>query len=66
MEHRHFSRIFQKLKICLSFISSKGICKKCEEINQGCLDCHYDNNYPEDYKGLKRKRRFICDKCETI
>ena len=44
---------------------SKGICKTCEEINQGCLDCHYDNNYPEDYKGLKRKRRFICDKCEN-
>ena len=44
---------------------SKGICKTCEEINQGCLDCHYDNNYPKDYKGLKRKRRFICDKCEN-
>jgi len=33
---------------------SKDICKKC----------HYDNNYPNDYKGLKRKRRFVCDQFE--
>ena len=43
---------------------SKGICKTCNEANKGCMECHYDNNYPNDYKGLKRKRRFVCDLCE--
>jgi hypothetical protein len=28
------------------------------------LECHYDEQYPENYKGLKRKRRFVCDQCE--
>ena len=43
---------------------SKGICVSCSDANEGCIECHYDNNYPENYKGLKRKRRFVCDQCE--
>ena len=43
---------------------SKGICTKCNIVNEGCIDCHYEDWYPSDYKGLKRKRRFICDQCE--
>jgi len=44
--------------------ASKGICTECNKINKGCIDCHYEDEYPPDYKGLKRKRRFICDQCE--
>ena len=44
--------------------SSQGECVPCNIINYGCYECHYDNNYPDDYKGLKRRRRFICDECE--
>ena len=43
---------------------TKGICEPCNIINGGCIECHYDNNYLNNYLGLKRKRRFICDQCE--
>ena len=43
---------------------SEGVCKKCSYVNPGCYQCHYDNNYPDNYKGIKRKRRFVCDYCE--
>ena len=43
---------------------SKGVCSTCNSVNEGCIECHYDNNYPTDYKGLKRKRRFVCEQCE--
>ena len=42
----------------------KGICDKCNNVNKGCIECHYDNNYPIYFKGIKRKRRFVCDICE--
>ena len=41
----------------------EGVCKKCNYVNSGCYECHYDNNYPNNYKGIKRKRRFVCDFC---
>ena len=44
--------------------SSEGVCSHCSSINKGCHKCHYENKYPEDYKGIKRKRRFVCDYCE--
>ena len=44
--------------------SSEGICSLCNDINKGCHECHYENNYPLNYKGIKRKRRFVCDYCE--
>ena len=44
--------------------TSKGICVSCSDANNGCIECHYDNDYPENYKGLKRKRRFVCDQCK--
>ena len=44
--------------------SSEGICSPCNSINKGCYECHYDNEYPSNYKGIKRKRRFVCDFCE--
>ena len=31
----------------------KGVCDKCNFINSG--------EFPSDYKGFKRKRRFVCD-----
>ena len=43
---------------------NKGICELCSSINKGCIECHYDNNYPNNYLGLKRKRRFVCEQCE--
>ena len=43
---------------------TKGICETCDKANEGCIECHYDNNYPKNYKGIKRKRRFICDICK--
>ena len=43
---------------------TKGICDTCNNANKGCVECHYENNYPINYKGLKRKRRFVCDQCE--
>ena len=45
--------------------SSKGVCELCDSINEGCNKCHYDENYPPNYFGIKRKRRFICDECEA-
>ena len=45
--------------------SSKGICETCESINEGCYKCHYENNYPNNYFGVKLSRRFQCDYCEN-
>ena len=43
----------------------KGVCESCDKVNLGCIDCHYENNtYPQDYYGLKRKRRFVCEQCD--
>ena len=44
--------------------SSKGVCSPCSSINPGCHECHYESDYPIDYKGIKRKRNFVCDFCE--
>ena len=44
--------------------SSKGVCEKCENVNEGCYQCHYENNYPADFTGIKRERRFHCDYCK--
>ena len=44
--------------------SSEGICSPCQAISKGCYKCHYDMEYPNDYIGIKRKRRFVCDFCE--
>ena len=43
---------------------SKGICEACGNINRGCAECHYENDYPKNYLGFKRKRSFVCDLCE--
>ena len=43
---------------------SKGKCKPCDEVNEGCIECHYDNQYLSGYYGLKRQRRFVCDVCD--
>ena len=45
--------------------SSEGICELCNNINKGCYECHYENNYPNNYYGIKRKRRFVCEICEN-
>ena len=44
--------------------SSEGICSPCGAISKGCHECHYDTEYPSEYKGIKRLRRFVCDYCE--
>ena len=46
--------------------SSKGICEKCDYVNIGCIECHYEENpdYPIDYLGIKTTRKFVCDSCE--
>ena len=44
--------------------SSPNICEACDSINAGCYQCHYENSYPENYSGIKRERRFICDYCK--
>lgn len=44
---------------------TRGVCEPCETINEGCIECHYENNYLKGYYGLKRKRRFSCDQCDT-
>ena len=44
--------------------SSQGLCEPCGSVNKGCLKCHYEDNYPTNYIGLKRARRFQCDLCE--
>ena len=43
--------------------SSKGICELCTTVNEGCYKCHYENNYPDNFYGIKRARRFQCDNC---
>ena len=43
--------------------SSEGICESCYKVNEGCNYCHYENEYPSNYLGFKRQRRFICDEC---
>ena len=45
--------------------SSEGICESCSSINEGCAKCHYETDYPSNYIGIKRKRRFVCDACES-
>ena len=44
---------------------AKGVCEPCDTINDGCIECHYENNYLEGYYGFKRKRRFSCDQCDN-
>ena len=44
--------------------SSDGVCSSCNSISKGCHECHYDEEYPIDYKGIHKKRRFVCDYCE--
>ena len=44
--------------------SSEGICSPCEAVSKGCHQCHYETEYPSDYVGIKRQRRFVCDFCE--
>ena len=34
--------------------SSEGICSSCYSINKGCHECHYESEYPLNYKGIKR------------
>ena len=46
------------------FEISKGICGECNIVNKGCFKCHYEDEYPNDYFGIKRKKRFVCDECE--
>ena len=43
---------------------SKGVCEPCSNVNKGCKFCEYDTKYPDNYLGLKRKRRFKCNECE--
>ena len=40
------------------------MCELCNNINKGCYQCHYEEEYPKNYFGIKRKRRFLCDFCE--
>ena len=44
---------------------TKGVCEPCETINEGCIECHYEDNYLKGYYGFKRKRRFSCDQCDN-
>ena len=44
--------------------SSQGLCGPCENVNEGCNKCHYEDNYPINYIGIKRERRFVCDSCK--
>ena len=44
---------------------TQGVCEPCETINDGCIECHYENNYLNGYYGFKRKRRFSCDQCDN-
>ena len=39
---------------------TKGVCEPCDTINDGCIECHYEDNYFNGYYGFKRKRRFCC------
>ena len=45
--------------------SSEGTCSPCSDISKGCLECHYNDEYPTGYKGIKRQRRIVCDYCEA-
>ena len=38
------------------------VCVSSETINKGYIKYHFENNYLKVYYGLKRKRRFNCDK----
>ena len=44
--------------------ASKGICQTCDSINKGCYDCHYEDNYPTYYLGIRNTRRFHCNFCK--
>ena len=44
---------------------TKGVCEPCDTINDGCIECHYEDNYFNGYYGFKRKRRFSCDQCDN-
>ena len=44
---------------------TRGVCEPCETINDGCIECHYENSYLNGYYGFKRKRRFSCDQCDN-
>ena len=44
---------------------TRGVCEPCETINNGCIECHYENTYLDGYYGFKRKRRFSCDQCDN-
>ena len=43
---------------------SKGVCVSCNKTERGCISCHYETTYPEDYLGVKRERYVKCDKCD--
>ena len=43
----------------------EGTCELCDTINNGCYECHYEEQYPNNYTKIKRERRFICDICEV-
>ena len=43
---------------------SEGICEKCDSVEYGCDLCHYEDHYPSNYLGIKRKRNFVCDSCK--
>ena len=44
---------------------SEGVCESCDNVNHGCYECNYTNDYPDNYLGIKRKRRFICYQCDA-
>ena len=45
--------------------TSEGICESCSSRTSGCLECHYEYDYPSDFLGLKRKKeKFVCDTCD--
>ena len=44
--------------------ASEGVCSPCNVISKGCHECHYDLDYPTNYTGIKRQRKFVCDYCE--
>ena len=44
--------------------SSEGICQKCSDVNDGCTKCYY-GEYPINYFGIKRKRKFVCSICNS-
>ena len=43
---------------------SKGVCESCNSINEGCIECNYELEYNNNYLGLRRKRHFVCKKCD--